>query len=143
MSADANKEKVVEEILRMQQKRTDVIMARDGAAMDKLFDEDYHHVHSSGSVNDKATYIDRLVTGKSTYKSFVYNNVKVRVYGDCAIATGDVLIDSTNSLLDLRYTNVWVKRDGSWRSASWQSASNSRGVSSKMSATPALTKVKR
>ena len=126
MSDSVNKTKDVEEILRLQQARTDAILARDGPAMEKLFDDELVHVHSSGKVDSKASYIGTLVSGKGGYKSFTYNNVKVRVYGDCAVATGDVIIDTLKpSRLDLRYTNVWVKNGSSWRSVSWHSAKRS------------------
>ena len=122
MSADVDKAKVIDEILRLQEARTAAILARDGAAMEKLFDDDLVHIHSSGKVDTKASYIEPLVSGTKGYKAIAYSNVKVRVYGDCAIASGDVIIESLRpSRLDLRYTNVWVNKGGAWRSVHWAS----------------------
>ncbi len=122
MSADVNSEKVIEEILRLQQARTDAIQARDGPALQELFDDDLVHIHASGRIDSKDSFIAPLLTGKSGYKRVAYSNVKVRVYGDCAIVTGDVIIENFTQELDLRYTNVWVKSGSSWRSVSWHSA---------------------
>jgi ketosteroid isomerase-like protein len=50
----------------------------------------------------------------------------VNVYGDVATAMGstrlDVEIGGKRRQADLRYLNVWVKRDGRWQLAKRQSA---------------------
>jgi hypothetical protein len=50
--------------------------------------------------------------------------VKVRVYGDTAIATGHIAVvyrqKDRTGLGELRYTNVYVKRQGVWKAVSGQ-----------------------
>lgn len=121
MSGNEDKAKIVEEILRQEKARTAAILAADGPAMQKLFDDDLVYIHSSGRLDTKTSYIDGLVSGKSGYKGFNFSNVKVRVYGDCAIASGDVIIDTRNAQLDLRFTNVWVRRGEGWCNVHWSS----------------------
>lgn len=117
--------RIVEEILKMEKARTDAILAADGPAMQKLFDDDLVYIHSSGRLDTKTSYIDNLVTGAAAYKAFAFSNVKVRVYGDCAIVSGDAIVDATKSRLDLRFTNVWSKSSGAWRNVHWHSVKRS------------------
>lgn len=117
--------RIVEEILKMEKARTDAILAADGPAMQKLFDDELVYIHSSGRLDTRTSYIDNLVTGKSAYKAFAFSNVKVRVYGDCAIVSGDAIVDATKSRLDLRFTNVWSKSSGIWRNVHWHSVKRS------------------
>jgi uncharacterized protein DUF4440 len=53
-------------------------------------------------------------------------DVKVNIYDDVATAMGstrlDVEIAGERRKADLRYLNVWVKRDGRWQLAARQSA---------------------
>jgi hypothetical protein len=119
MSADANKEKVVEEILRLQQARTEAMLAKDEPALQKFLDDDLIHIHSSGRIDTKASFIDNLMKGKTGYKKISYNNVKVGIYGDSAIISGNAVIETIQSNLDLIFTTVWVKSGGNWRSISW------------------------
>ncbi len=122
-----DKAKVTEEILRMERARTDAILAADGVAMGKIFSDDLVYIHSSGRLDTKTSYIDGLVSGKSSYKAFAFSNVKVRAYGDCAVVSGDAIIDATKSRLDLRFTNVWVRSDGVWRNVHWHSVKRTPG----------------
>mgnify|MGYP000720873844 CR=1 FL=1 len=109
-----------EEILQLEKSRTDAILAKDVAALTKLFDDELVYIHSSGRLDTKTSYIDNMKSGKSNYKSFDYANVKVRRYGDCAIVSGDVVIEA-GSHLDLRFTNVWSRSSGQWRNVHWSS----------------------
>ena len=109
-----------EEILQLEKSRTDAILAKDTAALEKLFDDDLVYIHSSGRLDTKTSYIDNMKTGKSDYQAFTYSNVKVRRYGDCAIVSGDVIIQASNRL-DLRFTNVWSKAGGTWKNVHWSS----------------------
>ncbi len=111
----------VDDILKMEEQRTQAILKADGPAMEKLFADDLVYIHSSGRLDTKRSYIDGLTSGKSSYKGFKFSNVKVRVYGDCAIASGDVLIELPTRNLDLRFTNVWVKTAMGWVNVHWQS----------------------
>ena len=109
-----------EEILQLEKQRTDAILAKDRAALGKLFDDELVYIHSSGRLDTKASYIDNMKSGKSNYRGFTYSNVKVRRYGDCAIVSGDVIIEASNRL-DLRFTNVWSKAGGQWKNVHWSS----------------------
>ena len=54
-------------------------------------------------------------------------NLEVRVYGNTAIVTGVWNISGTTSGEErsgrMRFTRVWVRRNGQWLMASWQGTS--------------------
>jgi ketosteroid isomerase-like protein len=90
-----------------------------------LADEFFYH-QPNGKTNDKDGYIKQMLSG--TVKIFTVEryDVKVNVYGDIATAMGgtrlDLEIGGERRKADLRYLNVWVKRDGRWQLAKRQSA---------------------
>ena len=74
---------------------------------------------SDGKVNNKA---ESLATAKATkYTSVDYDDMKVTVFGDTAIATGGFKgkgTDAAGKRLDVteRFTDTWVKMpDGQWQ----------------------------
>jgi len=70
--------------------------------------------------NDKPGYIKQMQSGAVKIFSAERYDVKVNLYGDVATAMGstrlDVEIAGERRKADLRYLNVWVKRDaaGNW-----------------------------
>ena len=117
-----------DDILKLEEQRTQAILKADGPTMEKLFDDELVYIHSSGRLDTKRSYIDGLTSGKSAYKAFKFANVKVRVYGDCALVSGDVVIELPTRTLDLRFTNVWVKGGpAGWRHVHWQSVPRPQG----------------
>ena len=79
----------------------------------------FNEAYTAGSLTGTLTGASVNVTLNAAV-GFTYANVKVRRYGDCAIVSGDVIID-TKSRLDLRFTNVWSKAGGQWRNVHWSS----------------------
>ena len=84
-----------------------------------LLADKFVNTGSDGKVTDKAA---TLATAKATkYDSVAYDNVKVTVFGDTAIATGDFTAkgtDPSGKPLDLheRFTDTWVKMpNGQWQ----------------------------
>ena len=74
---------------------------------------------SEGQVSDKAKW---LADAKATkYESVDHQNLKVTVFGDTAIATGDFMAkgtDSSGKPIDVheRFTDTWVKMpSGKWQ----------------------------
>lgn len=97
----------------------------DVAALEKLLAAELTYVHSSGVLDSKDAYIGVIKSGKTKYKSIVPEEVTARTFGDVAIVNGkatiDLVSDGQDRHLILRYTDVWVKRDGRWQMVSWQS----------------------
>lgn len=73
---------------------------------------------SDGKVMDKAALLESA--RKTKYLSVTYPDVKVRVFGDTAIATGGFVAEGTNAngkpFAPERWTDTWIRMpDGSWK----------------------------
>jgi ketosteroid isomerase-like protein len=97
----------------------------DVATLEKLLAPELTYVHSSGVLDSKDGYIGAIKSGKTKYKAIVPEEVTARTFGDVTIVNGkaavDLLSDGKDVHLLLRYTDVWVKRDGKWQMVSWHS----------------------
>lgn len=105
--------------------RIRAFVAADVAALQSLLADDLTYTHSSGKLDGKTQVIDALQSGASRYQSIVPSNVQVRVFGTAAVLTGlaAVKVTTNGQALDLslRFTSVYVQRDGRWQFAAWQS----------------------
>jgi ketosteroid isomerase-like protein len=97
----------------------------DLKALEALLGDDLVYTHSSAAVDSKATYVESMRSGALKYTSIEPRDLQVRVFGTTAIITGAAHITavSKGQPVDnqLRYTDVWVLRDGRWQMVSWQS----------------------
>ena len=97
----------------------------DAEALDKLLAADLTYVHSSGVLDSKDDYIGGIKSGKYKYKAIAPEGVSARSFGDVAVVNGkatmDLVSDGKDVRVVLRYTDVWVKRDGRWQMVSWHS----------------------
>lgn len=106
--------------------RLQALLSRDFAALDRLLGADLTYTHSNAKVDDKTAYLEPFTSGRTRYVRLEPSEVVVRVYGDTAILTGRMLsvalVDGAESRTDLRFTSVWVNRDGRWQMVAWHSA---------------------
>jgi hypothetical protein len=115
------------EVIAAEEARCRAIIESDRATLDLILGDDLTNTHSSGSSEDKAANLNRSATpGSNTYSRA---NLKVRVYGDTAVMTGDMDIhfpdapDGTpGRLMPSVALQVWVNRDGRWQLVAIQTA---------------------
>ena len=91
----------------------------DVAALGALLDDGWTVTHGDGTINTKAEYLADLQSGARKFFADVkQDDFTVRVYGDTAVAAG--LSDSKVEYKGkpsggaLRFTRVYMKRDGRW-----------------------------
>jgi Domain of unknown function (DUF4440) len=106
--------------------RFNVMVAKDRAGLEAVMHRDLLYFHSSGVADNKDSYIASIFSGKSNYQSIDAVELVTRVYGKTGINTGIVNIvnlsaDGKETLLKLRFTDVFVFEDGRWQMVSWQS----------------------
>jgi ketosteroid isomerase-like protein len=122
MSATAEQ---IAELNAADDRRAQVTIDKDRAAMDAIFASDLRYVHSSGTDEDKATYIERACTGWYDYRGLTALRREWRVLGDIALCHGDVKIDvvarGTPKQFTSRYLQVWRRENGAWKLAALQS----------------------
>lgn len=91
----------------------------DVAALGTLLDDGWTVTHGDGTINTKAEYLADLKSGARKFFGDVkQDDFTVRLYGDTAIAAGvsdsKVEYKGKPSGGALRFTRVYVKRDGRW-----------------------------
>jgi hypothetical protein len=114
-----------DEALKAEDARYAAQIGNDFAAMAQLFADDLVYVHSSGTVDSKASYIERQRSNALHYRAMRRSDAKVRVYGCAAIITGagnfDVTVNGKDSTVNLLFHSIWVKTDSGVQFVSWES----------------------
>jgi hypothetical protein len=107
--------------------RVSAIVAADRARLTAIFSDGLRYAHSTGAVDDKASYIDSLVSGRTKYVVYDYQerNFTFPAPG-IALMTGRVHIKSTNAASGvsdgvLSILAIWREEQGRWRFLAWQS----------------------
>jgi ketosteroid isomerase-like protein len=110
----------------MEQEWNDAVMNRDKAWFDKNFAPDFTSISSSSArLSNKTEDIADTIGDRSTNELVETTNVNIRVDGNAAIATGLFRLkgkDEKGAAFDrrIRYTDVFIKRDGRWQAWSSQ-----------------------
>lgn len=113
------------EILAVEERRKQALLAVDLDALDDLFDESLVHTHAPGLTHDKAQLLEHVAT-RQAYKDMKRGELTIRVIGDVAIVTGRLINrlgspDGTDRVLSGQVIQV-LRRcgDGKWRFVSFQ-----------------------
>lgn len=95
------------------------MISADKAALNELTAEALSYGHSNGLVEDKAAFMDALISKKSVFTSITLTNQTVQVAGDVAMVrhrlTGDTNNDNVPGKVDLTILLIWQKQKGSWK----------------------------
>ena len=112
----------------LEDERISAMCSQDAETLDRLLSDELYYMHSSGSVDTKASFLDAVRNGPLRYKTVERRDVEARLAGDAtAIFTGEASIhvefDGAGFDLELRFVAVWVRHADAWRFEVWQSAS--------------------
>ena len=91
----------------------------DKAGLEKITADQLSYGHSSGKVEDKATFVDNIVTGKSDFVTIELTNQTVAVAGDAAIVRHTIAATTNDSgkpgSVKLNILLIWQKQKGQWK----------------------------
>lgn len=91
----------------------------DATMLANLTSESLSYGHSSGTIEDKAAYIDAIISKKNDFKSIEQTNQTIRMKGDIAIVRhtfiAEVLIKGTPASPNIGVLQVWQKENDQWR----------------------------
>lgn len=109
--------------------RTAATKAADPARLAAIFSDGLHYAHSSGKIDDKASYVASLTSRKTIYESFKYETRNFTIAGPgVVLMTGRVVVHASNDgqkvINDLNFLAVWREEGGKWRFLAWQSCKN-------------------
>lgn len=81
--------------------------------------------HSNGLIENKAAFIDDLVTGKTQFLSVAFTDQTIKIAGDVAVVrnrfTGNPASNPTNKI-DIIVLMVWQQQNGHWKLLARQGA---------------------
>ena len=99
---------------------TKAMLAPDKGKLESLIADQLSYGHSSGLVQDKAAFIDVLVSKKTVYKSIELSKKTVAISGNGAIVRHSWMSESGSgdgnwSVSKLGVLQVWQKQGSSWK----------------------------
>lgn len=108
------------------EERVAAMRAADRARLDAILSDELRYAHSNGVVDTKASLTDTLLSGKTKYLSFDYQERKFTTPAPgIALMSGRVRVqvESGGGKMDavLSYLAVWRQENGKWRFLAWQS----------------------
>jgi ketosteroid isomerase-like protein len=108
-----------DEIRRVESEWGDAFEQRDFAALDRIMADEYILTDPLGNVRGKAESLAALQTNEVLFESTKSDNVDVRINGDTAVVTGRSTFRGRYKGWSMagkyQYTDVLVKRSGSWQ----------------------------
>ena len=95
------------------------ILAQDKAALEALVSDQLSYGHSSAVVQNKAEFINGVMTRKATVKSLAFPEIKLNVAGDAAVTrhlyVSESEQDGKTDNVKIGVLAVWQQQGGSWK----------------------------
>ena len=115
------------EVMKAIAKWADAVRSRDMKALDALFADELFITTFDGKTRGKKEELEVLKPNPNVRTVSVENeDVRVKLYGETAVVTAltkmQFVISEKETLVALRYTAVFVKRDGRWQMVALQTA---------------------
>lgn len=114
-----------QQIVDLDRKRMDAMCRQDAASLEAILADDLIYTHSSARLDTKQSLIGGMRSGAAVYRSIETSDVKAQDYGDAVVLTGTarIQVDANGKplTLNVRFTDVYVNKDGRWQMVAWQS----------------------
>ena len=112
----AQEEKKVEEAVETMRK---AMVDANASVLESIAAEDLTYGHSSGTIEDKKTFVESIVSGKSDFVSIELSNQTVKVVGNTALVRHILFAETNNGgqagTVKLSILLVWQKQKGKWK----------------------------
>ncbi len=106
------------QILDLSKRKFDWMVNKNTDSLKAILDEQVKYIHSNGWTQSKQEVIDDCISGKLVYQKIEVIEAAVRLYNATAIVTGkgkfSGAVNQTPFVLDLTYTEVYIKKDNHW-----------------------------
>ena len=117
-SGDAAEDKDIREIIRLEQERAALLVARDLEAIERLVPDSYTMTRTGGVILDKGDVMAALKSGELVYEELHRECRNVAISQNTASATG---MDTIKGIFkgqrvdgQYRFRNTYVQTDGRW-----------------------------
>lgn len=110
-----------------EQARGQALLKADTVALSRLVAEEFVEVSRLGQIRTRADNLKDIASGDLRLTTVRYDSLAVRIYGDVAVLRG--IADNTGTFRGfpfsgkIRYTRVFVRRDGRWQAVAMQQTS--------------------
>jgi hypothetical protein len=107
--------------------RGQALLHADTVALGRLVADEFIEISRLGTRRTRADNIRDISSGDLKLTSVRYDSLTVRIYGDVALLQG--IADNTGSFRGfpfsgkIRYTRIFVRRDGRWQAVAMQQTS--------------------
>jgi ketosteroid isomerase-like protein len=112
-------------LVKLEQGWNDAFYRKDVAFIDKILADEFIATYDDGTRGDRAKELALVHEFNQQVESAIQDEFTVRVYRDTAVVWFTLRLvgikQGQRSELTLRYTDVWVMRDGRWQCVSTQS----------------------
>ena len=104
--------------------RGQALLQADTVALSRMLATEFVEVSRLGAVRSRADNIRDIASGTLKLTAVKYDSLDVRIYGDVAVLRG--IADNTGTFRGfpfsgkVRYTRIFVKRDGRWQAVEMQ-----------------------
>lgn len=116
----------LDDIEALEAARCAAMVGADVAGLDRLLHDELRWAHASGKVDTKGAMLAQFGDGSMRVFTLDRSDTEARLFGDCAVVTGEVRMDAMNGgvrrEVRSRYTGVWSTHGGAPRLVGWQSA---------------------
>ncbi len=103
------------------------VVRGDAAYLARYTADDFQGMDPSGRAVSKADVLARLQASDVRIESLRHEDIRVRVFGDCAVATARTVLWASHGGKDVSgvfpYMRVWVRREGRWQAVAALSTS--------------------
>lgn len=100
----------------------DAFYRRDADFVAGLLADEFRGTYDDGSRGDKARELELIANFNQQVVSAVQDDFRVAIYGDTAVVWFTLHVvgirQGQEAELTLRYTDVWIRRDGRWQCVS-------------------------
>ena len=114
----------VEHIKKLEHDRIQAGVRKDIASIAAATADEYIQIDWDGKVLDRTATLARIKSNNIRIQSNTLDEVDVRVYGDTAVVAGLAMrtgsMDGKDISAAIRYTRVYVRRDGRWQVVQFQ-----------------------
>ena len=112
----SNKEKEVEEAINAFKS---ALINTDSAKLGLLTSEDLSYEHSNGSIENRAAFIQSVMSRHSVFISIDISEQTIKIYSKTAVVrhTLDAILNDngTQHKIKLSVLEIWIKQAGSWK----------------------------
>jgi len=104
--------------------RADALLHADTTALSRMIADEFVEISRLGQLRTRADNLRDIASGDLKLAAVAYDSQTVRTYGDVAVLTG--IADNTGTFRGfpfrgkIRYTRIFVRRDGRWQAVLMQ-----------------------